>query len=107
MCQLIASVASTRTQWCVSVIWLIPPSENLQPRVRLHDNSTIHSYPKGGIMNNLIQRKKVAVGMCVLTVIAFPMSSAAWHQIAPSISSTDVPIVMVLNEDQLKGKWKQ
>jgi uncharacterized protein YjbJ (UPF0337 family) len=58
-------------------------------------------------MNNLIQRKIVGVGMCVVTVVASPMPLAAWHQKGPSVSSTDVPIVMVLNEDQLKGKWKQ
>lgn len=49
----------------------------------------------------------VGVGMCVVAVVASPMSSAAWHQKGLSISSPGVPIVMVLNEDQFKGKWKQ
>lgn len=35
-----------------------------------------------------------------------PMSSSA-HQKEFSISSTDAPFVMVLNEDQFNGKWKQ
>lgn len=58
-------------------------------------------------MNNFSRIIMVGVGMCVLAVVASPMSSAAWHQKGLSISSTGVPIVMVLNEDQLKGKWKQ
>jgi uncharacterized protein YjbJ (UPF0337 family) len=35
------------------------------------------------------------------------MSSSAWNQKGFSISSTGVPLVMVFNEDQFKGKWKQ
>ena len=58
-------------------------------------------------MNNFARIIMVGVGMCVQAVVASPMSSAAWHQKGLSISSTGVPIVMVLNEDQLKGKWKQ
>jgi len=58
-------------------------------------------------MNNFSRIIMVGVGMCVLAVVASPMSSAAWHPKGLSISSTGVPIVMVLNEDQLKGKWKQ
>ena len=58
-------------------------------------------------MNNLIQRMIVGVGMCIMAVAASPLSSVAWNQNASFISSTDNPIVMVLNEDQLKGKWKQ
>jgi uncharacterized protein YjbJ (UPF0337 family) len=58
-------------------------------------------------MKNFARIIMVSVGMCVLAVVASPMSSAAWHQKGLSISSTGVPIVMVLNEDQLKGKWKQ
>ena len=58
-------------------------------------------------MNNFSRIIMVGVGMCALAVVASPMSSAAWHQKGLSISSTGVPIVMVLNEDQLKGKWKQ
>ena len=58
-------------------------------------------------MNNLIQNMIVGVGMCIVAIAASPLSSVAWNQNASFISSTDVPIVMVLNEDQLKGKWKQ
>ena len=58
-------------------------------------------------MNNFSRIIMVGVGMSVLAVVASPMSSAAWHQKGLSISSTGVPVVMVLNEDQLKGKWKQ
>lgn len=47
------------------------------------------------------------VGMCVVAVVASPPSSSAWHQKELSSSTTGVPNVMVLNEDQLKGKWKQ
>jgi len=58
-------------------------------------------------MNNVNRIMIVGVGMCVVAVAASPMSSAAWHQKGLSISSSGVPIIMVLNEDQLKGKWKQ
>lgn len=58
-------------------------------------------------MNSMTRIMMVALGMCVVAVAASPMSSSAWHQNKFSMSSTDVPIVMVLNEDQLKGKWKQ
>jgi len=58
-------------------------------------------------MNTLTRNMMVGVGICVAAVVTSPMSSAAWHQNGPSISSTGVPIIMVLNEDQLKGKWKQ
>jgi uncharacterized protein YjbJ (UPF0337 family) len=58
-------------------------------------------------MNNITRFMMLGVGMCVAAVAASPMSSSAWHQKELSIPGTDVPIVMVLNEDQLKGKWKQ
>jgi uncharacterized protein YjbJ (UPF0337 family) len=62
---------------------------------------------KGGTMNNITRIMMVALGMCVVAVAASPMSAAAWHQKGLSISGTSFPIVLVLNEDQLKGKWKQ
>jgi uncharacterized protein YjbJ (UPF0337 family) len=58
-------------------------------------------------MNSITRIMMVGIGMCVVTIAASPVSSLAWHQKEVSISSTGVPIVMVLNEDQLKGKWKQ
>ena len=58
-------------------------------------------------MNSITRIMMVGMGMCVVTIAASPVSSLAWHQKEVSISSTGVPIVMVLNEDQLKGKWKQ
>lgn len=58
-------------------------------------------------MNNVNRIMIVGVGMCVVAVAASRMSSAAWPEKGLSISSSSVPIIMVLNEDQLKGKWKQ
>jgi uncharacterized protein YjbJ (UPF0337 family) len=58
-------------------------------------------------LNSITRIMMVGMGMCVVTIAASPVSSLAWHQKEVSISSTGVPIVMVLNEDQLKGKWKQ
>jgi uncharacterized protein YjbJ (UPF0337 family) len=58
-------------------------------------------------MNNITRIMMVALGMCVVAAAASPMSAAAWHQKGLSISGTSFPIVLVLNEDQLKGKWKQ
>ena len=58
-------------------------------------------------MNNIIRFMIVGVGMCLVAVTLSPSSSTAWHQKGLSLSSTDVPIVLALNEDQLKGKWKQ
>jgi uncharacterized protein YjbJ (UPF0337 family) len=73
----------------------------------LDDHPTAPSAIQGDTMNTFTRIMMVGVGMCAVAVVAAPISSAAWHQKGPSISSTDVPIVMVLNEDQLKGKWKQ
>jgi len=58
-------------------------------------------------MNNITRILMVGVGICVVAVAAPPMWSSAWHQNEVSIFSTGVPIVMILNEDQLKGRWKQ
>jgi uncharacterized protein YjbJ (UPF0337 family) len=58
-------------------------------------------------MNSITRIMMVGVGTCVVAIAASSMSSAAWHQNGLSISGTGVPIVMVLNEDQFKGKWKQ
>jgi len=57
-------------------------------------------------MNNITRIMMVGAGISVVAVATPPMTSA-WHQNEFSISSTGVPIVMVLNQDQLKGKWKQ
>jgi uncharacterized protein YjbJ (UPF0337 family) len=58
-------------------------------------------------MNNITRIMMIGAGMSVVAVSAPPMSSAVWHQNEFSSSGTGVQIVMVLNEDQLKGKWKQ
>ena len=58
-------------------------------------------------MSIFTQIMMIGIGMCVVAVAAPPISSSAWHQNEFSTSSAGVPIVMVLNEDQLKGKWKQ
>ena len=58
-------------------------------------------------MKNITRTLLVSVGVSVAVVAASPMSSSAWHQNAFSISRTGVPLVLVLNEDQFKGQWKQ
>jgi uncharacterized protein YjbJ (UPF0337 family) len=58
-------------------------------------------------MKHITRIMMVGVGLSVAAVAASPMSSSAWHQQAFSISSTGVPFILVLNEDQLKGNWKQ
>jgi len=89
------------------VIEAIGPTEVETLRARLDDHPTAPSAIKGGTMNRFSRFMMGGVGLCVVAVVASPLSSAAWHQKELSISSTGVPIVMVLNEDQLKGKWKQ
>jgi uncharacterized protein YjbJ (UPF0337 family) len=76
-------------------------------RARMDDHPTSPSAIKGGTMNRFGRIMMGGVGMCVVAVVASPLSSSAWHQKGLSIFSTSVPIVMVLNEDQLKGNWKQ
>jgi uncharacterized protein YjbJ (UPF0337 family) len=58
-------------------------------------------------MKHITRIMMVGVGLSVAAVAMSPMSSSAWHQQASSISSTVVPFVRVLNEDQFKGNWKQ
>jgi len=58
-------------------------------------------------MNIFTRIMMIGIGMCVVAAAAPPISSSAWHQNEFSISGAGVSIVMVLNEDQLKGKWKQ
>lgn len=58
-------------------------------------------------MRSITRVMMVTVGLSVATVAASPMPSSAWHQKEFSISNIGVPFVMVLNEDQFKGKWKQ
>ena len=58
-------------------------------------------------MNNITRIMMVALGICVVKVGASPLSAAAWHQKGLATSTTGAPIVLVFNEDQLKGKWKQ
>lgn len=58
-------------------------------------------------MNNIIRIMIVGGGMCLVAVTLSASPSTAWHQNRFSISSAGVPIVLALNEDQLKGKWKQ
>jgi uncharacterized protein YjbJ (UPF0337 family) len=48
----------------------------------------------------------VGIGLSVAGVVLSPTTSSAWQQNAFTISSTGGPIVLVLNEDQFKGKWK-
>lgn len=58
-------------------------------------------------MKNITRVVMVTVGLSVTATAALPMSSFAWNQKGFSISGSDVPFIMVLNEDQFKGKWKQ
>ena len=58
-------------------------------------------------MKHLTRTMMVGVGLCVAAAAASPMPSSAWHQNSFAISSTGVPFVLVLNEEQFKGKWKQ
>ena len=55
-------------------------------------------------MKHLTRVMMVSVGLSVTAVAASPMSSSAWYQTEFSISSTGVPFVRILNEDQFKGK---
>jgi uncharacterized protein YjbJ (UPF0337 family) len=75
--------------------------------MRLDDHPTAFSATKGGTMKNITRVVMVIVGLNVAAVATSPMSSSAWNQKGFSISSTGVPLVMVFNEDQFKGKWKQ
>ena len=58
-------------------------------------------------MKSITRAMMLGVGLSVATVAASPMSASEWHQKEFSISSTGVPFVRVLNEDQFKGKLKQ
>jgi len=58
-------------------------------------------------MKNIARPLMVGIGLSMATVALSPMSSPAWHPSDFSVSGTDAQIVMVLNEDQFKGKWKQ
>jgi uncharacterized protein YjbJ (UPF0337 family) len=58
-------------------------------------------------MKNIISLVMVTVGLSVMAVVASPMYSSAGNQKEFSTSGTDTPFIMVLNEDQFKGKWKQ
>ena len=58
-------------------------------------------------MRRITRTVMVSVGLSVAAVAASPMSSSAWSQKEFSISNTSLPFVMVLNEDQFQGKWKQ
>lgn len=49
----------------------------------------------------------VTIGLSVMAIAASPLSSFASNQKGLSLSGPDVPFIMVLNEDQFKGKWKQ
>src|SRR5262245_53907854 len=74
--------------------------------IQVENHPILPSAIKGGTMNNITRIMMVGAGIGVVAVATPPMTSA-WHQNEFSISSTGVPIVMVLNQDQLKGKWKQ
>jgi len=58
-------------------------------------------------MKNITRVVMVTVGLSVTATAVSPMSSFAWNQNGFSISAPNVPFIMVLNEDQFKGKWKQ
>ncbi len=59
-------------------------------------------------MKNITRVVMMTVGLSVTATIAFPLSSFAWNQKEFSISGSEAPsFIMVLNEDQFKGKWKQ
>jgi len=53
--------------------------------------------------------RMLSAGICAatLTITAAPTPSSAWLQHHYAISGNTVPVVFVLNDDQLKGKWKQ
>ena len=61
-------------------------------------------------MKNLSRISLAGFCIIVLAVALAPMPASAWHQKELSISGTTAPftpLVLVLNEDQFKGKWKQ
>ena len=58
-------------------------------------------------MKNITRTMMLGVGLSIAAAAASPISSSAWHQKDFSISSTSGPFVLVLNEDQFNGKWKQ
>lgn len=58
-------------------------------------------------MKHITRTMIVGVGLSVAAVATSPMSSSAWPHKEFSISSTAAPFALVLNEDQLKGNWKQ
>ena len=58
-------------------------------------------------MKTMARTLMVGIGLNVAVAALSPMSSSAWHPCYFSVSDTGIPIVMVLNEDQFKGKWKQ
>lgn len=61
-------------------------------------------------MKNLPRAILAGVCIIVLAVVLAPTPASAWHQKEFPISGTATPVtplVLVLNEDQFKGKWKQ
>jgi len=58
-------------------------------------------------MRNITRTLIVGIGLSVASVSLFPVSSSAWEQNAFSISISGGPTVLVMNEDQFKGKGKQ
>ena len=58
-------------------------------------------------MRNITRTLIVGIGLSVASVSLFPVLSSAWEQNAFSISISGGPPVLVMNEDQFKGKWKQ
>ena len=59
---------------------------------------------------NIIRAISIMIGLTVFSLVAVPMiptPASAWHQKEFSGSRTAAELVLVLNEDQFKGKWKQ
>lgn len=58
-------------------------------------------------MKTITRALMVGLGLNLAVAALSPMASSAWQPGYFPVSGTGGPIVMVLNEDQFKGKWKQ
>jgi uncharacterized protein YjbJ (UPF0337 family) len=58
-------------------------------------------------MRHVTRMRILGCCMSIGAVAATTTPSSAWHQKDFSVSATATPFTLVLNEDQLQGKWKQ
>ena len=61
-------------------------------------------------MTQITRAISMMLGLTVVSVVGVamtPMPASAWHQKEFSGSRPAAELVLVLNEDQFKGKWKQ